>query len=149
MFQQSYNWLYCWIQKSRVGFRNEHWTFLMARWAKEACGEDVKQIDYYLKYSDYADFKLSLSTGTLSALLNLGFRFYIPGNLKNNLHSPVWWPAILYKYREDRVDGKDSDGCRRTHLSEDFVIRRGANFSSFYFTLYSRWICPVLSIHLW
>lgn len=45
--------------------------------------KNVRQIGYYLKYSDYTDFKLSLSTGTSPALLNLGFRFCISGNLKS------------------------------------------------------------------
>ena len=46
--------------------------------------KNVRQIDYYLKYSDYTDFKqLSLSAGTSPALLNLDFRFCISGNLKS------------------------------------------------------------------
>lgn len=60
--------------------------------------KNVRQIDYYLKSSDSADFQLSLSTGTLPVLLNFGFRFYIPGNLKNNIDSQTWWPAILYTF---------------------------------------------------
>lgn len=47
-----------------------------------------------VKYSDYADFKLCLSKGTLLVLPNLGFRYYIPGNLKKktkqNIDSQVW-----------------------------------------------------------
>lgn len=60
----------------------------------EACGE--KCLAHRLlsaKYSDYADFKLCLSKCTLPVLLNLGFRYYIPGNLKNknkNIDSQMW-----------------------------------------------------------
>lgn len=57
--------------------------------------KNVRQIDYYLKYSDYADFQLTLSMGTQPALLNFSFRFYNSGNLKNNIDSQTQWPSIL------------------------------------------------------
>lgn len=62
------------------------------------------------------NLNFAFSKFTLPLLLNLGFRYCIPGNLKDNTDSQMW----LCEFCEDKVNGKDSDECRRTRLSLDF-----------------------------